>query len=60
MEINLIKSQILTNTSKGNLGNPFKLVKPTLIKLRLRKATYSSVRPTIVVLRQSSKINESI
>lgn len=51
---------LLTYKSKGNFGKPFKLVKPTLIKLRLRKLVYSSVRPTIAVLRQSSKINDSI
>ena len=40
----------------GNLGNPFKLVKPTFIKLRLSKAIYSSVRPSICVDRVLSRI----
>lgn len=44
----------------GNLGNPFKLVRPTLIKLSDSKLTNSSVNPTMVVLRQLSKLSSLI
>lgn len=44
----------------GNFGKPFSVVKPTLIKLNDSNAVNSSVKPTIVVLRQLSRFNSVI
>lgn len=44
----------------GNLGNPLRDVKPTLIKLKTSKLQNSSVRPTILVLLQLSKFKSLI
>lgn len=43
----------------GNFGKPFSDVKPTFIRLNTRKFVKSSVRPTILVLRQLSRFNSS-
>lgn len=44
----------------GSFGNPFRLVRPTLMRLRDSKSTNSSVNPTIAVLRQLSRFNSVI
>lgn len=44
----------------GSLGNPFKLVKPTLMRLKISRFPNSSFRPTIVVERQLSKLRSVI
>lgn len=44
----------------GNLGKPFRVVRPTLIRLSDSRDVYSSVRPTILVLRQLSRFNSVI
>lgn len=57
----LIKNPwLLTFLRFGSLGNPLRLVRPTFIKLRDSRLTNSSVRPTMLVLRQLSKFNSLI
>lgn len=50
----------LTFFKLGNLGNPLRLVRPTLIRLSDSKLMNSSVRPTMLVLLQLSKIRSFI
>ena len=44
----------------GNLGNPFNVVSPTLIKLSDSRLLNASVRPVICVARQLSRFNSLI
>jgi len=44
----------------GSLGNPLRLVSPTLIRLSDSRPTNSSVRPTMVVLLQLSRFSSLI
>jgi len=44
----------------GNFGKPFRLVRPTLIRLNDSRALNSFVRPTICVLRQLSRTSSLI
>lgn len=43
--------------SLGRVGKPFRVVKPTLLRLSISRLVYSSVRPTTLVLRQLSRFN---
>ena len=50
----------LTFRKLGSLGNPLRLVSPTLIRLSDSNPTNSSLRPTIVVLLQLSRFSSFI
>ena len=57
----LIRLSLNSNfLSLANLGNPLRVVKPTLIRLRDSKLTYSSDRPSICVALALSKLSSLI
>ena len=47
----------LTDLSLGRDGNPWRVVRPTLMTLNTSNSTYSSVMPTMEADRQLSRIS---
>lgn len=55
--LDILLSESSSFLNFGSFGKPFNVVRPTLLRLKISKLTYSSVSPIMLVLRQLSRFS---